>query len=102
MKKTFCTIEASSFGLHRNFGLFPDLHQHQNVTYRTNYKNESYRKTVNLQTWFCSCLAHNSPKKATDLAKIGPNISLSPKLEAFMVISFTVWIQQAENCESCD
>jgi hypothetical protein len=37
-----------------------------------NEGDKSYRKTVILQTLFCSCLVQDSFKEDTDLAKIGP------------------------------
>jgi hypothetical protein len=37
-----------------------------------NESNKSYRQISDFQSWFCSFLAQNPPKEATDLARNGP------------------------------
>jgi hypothetical protein len=47
--------------------------------------NISCRQTFDLQSRFCTFLAQNSPKEATDLARNGPKFPWGPKLETFTV-----------------
>ncbi len=56
---------------------------YQNASYRKNESNKSCRQTFDLQSWFCSFLAQNSPIDATDLARNGPKFPWGPRLEAF-------------------
>jgi hypothetical protein len=49
-----CTVKASNFGPHVNFGLlFRRVCYHHNAFYRTMKRNESYTKTLDVQIRFC-------------------------------------------------
>jgi hypothetical protein len=62
-------VKASNFGPHFLKGL---LSLKRFLWKKKNRQNESCRKTLDLQTWFCSFLVHDSSKEATELAKKCP------------------------------
>ncbi len=72
---------------------------HWNASYgKKNRQNESCRKTLDLQTWFCSFLVHDSSKEATELAKKCPKFLWGLTLEDCMVAySHTQLKQHHEN-----
>ncbi len=79
------TVKASNFG--EFFFFQKGLLSSKRVLYRKMNGNKRCRKTLDLQTLFCSCFVPNSSKDANDLAKMGPNFPRwGAKLEAFTVI----------------
>jgi hypothetical protein len=66
------TVEASNFGTHGNFGpVFQKGLLSLKRVLKKNGENESCRKTLDLKTYFCSFLAHDSLKEALELTKKG-------------------------------
>jgi hypothetical protein len=61
----------------------------EKTSYGKSESNKSCRQNPYLQSWFCSFLAHHSPKQAMDIARNGPKFPWVPKLEAFTVTNGT-------------
>ncbi len=92
------TVKAPNFGSHGNFGphFQKGLLSLKRVLQK-NEENESCRKTLDLQIWFCLFVVHDSSTEATKLARKSSKIPWRPKLEGFTVpisrisIFITLW-----------
>ncbi len=86
------TVKASNFGAHGNSEPFSKDYHHQNASYRTKVITVIETVSIGKLALLRSCFVQNSPKEATDLARIGPTFPWGATLTAFTVFVVIVWV----------